>query len=191
MWAPGGRQLGSAWRVRPRIGRGWRRPLAVRQAGAARGAGRSPGEEARFQASCTPFRHLGFFPDMSPVWSLGAGSNWLVSRSRNSSTCSAIPASARWRFQPTGARLRPCRRLEEVGGAGARQRRAVRHERSPRPLDHRRCRQVRRRARPVAAGAMTVSCSIRPSIGRGPEGEDLAAGRGSARPHRRLPAIAG
>ena len=25
-------------------------------------------QEARFQANCTPFRHLGFFPDMSPVW---------------------------------------------------------------------------------------------------------------------------
>lgn len=25
--------------------------------------------EARFMASCTPFRHLGFFPDMAPVWS--------------------------------------------------------------------------------------------------------------------------
>jgi 23S rRNA (cytosine1962-C5)-methyltransferase len=25
-------------------------------------------EEARFNASCTPFRHLGFFPDMAPVW---------------------------------------------------------------------------------------------------------------------------
>jgi 23S rRNA (cytosine1962-C5)-methyltransferase len=24
--------------------------------------------EASFQASCTPFRHLGFFPDMAPVW---------------------------------------------------------------------------------------------------------------------------
>lgn len=24
--------------------------------------------ELRFQASCTPFRHLGFFPDMAPVW---------------------------------------------------------------------------------------------------------------------------
>jgi 23S rRNA (cytosine1962-C5)-methyltransferase len=24
--------------------------------------------EAGFQASCTPFRHLGFFPDMAPVW---------------------------------------------------------------------------------------------------------------------------
>ncbi|WP_435418129.1 class I SAM-dependent methyltransferase [Parerythrobacter aurantius] len=25
-------------------------------------------QEARFTASCTPFRHLGFFPDMAPVW---------------------------------------------------------------------------------------------------------------------------
>ena len=24
--------------------------------------------ETRFTASCTPFRHLGFFPDMAPVW---------------------------------------------------------------------------------------------------------------------------
>ena len=26
-------------------------------------------DDVRFQASCTPFRHLGFFPDMAPVWS--------------------------------------------------------------------------------------------------------------------------
>ena len=25
--------------------------------------------QVRFTASCTPFRHLGFFPDMAPVWS--------------------------------------------------------------------------------------------------------------------------
>lgn len=25
-------------------------------------------EEVRFTAQCTPFRHLGFFPDMDPVW---------------------------------------------------------------------------------------------------------------------------
>ncbi|WP_128892211.1 class I SAM-dependent methyltransferase [Erythrobacter sp. HKB08] len=30
--------------------------------------------EARFTAQCTPFRHLGFFPDMSPVW------EWMRSR---------------------------------------------------------------------------------------------------------------
>ena len=26
------------------------------------------GDEVRFTAQCTPFRHLGFFPDMAPVW---------------------------------------------------------------------------------------------------------------------------
>ncbi|MFM2300506.1 MAG: hypothetical protein RLZZ84_242 [Pseudomonadota bacterium] len=26
------------------------------------------GEPVRFTAQCTPFRHLGFFPDMAPVW---------------------------------------------------------------------------------------------------------------------------
>ena len=26
------------------------------------------GNEVRFTANCTPFRHLGFFPDMAPVW---------------------------------------------------------------------------------------------------------------------------
>src|SRR3546814_3198282 len=30
--------------------------------------------ETRFTASCTPFRHLGFFPDMAPVW------DWLRDR---------------------------------------------------------------------------------------------------------------
>ncbi|MFN3468328.1 MAG: class I SAM-dependent methyltransferase [Novosphingobium sp.] len=29
--------------------------------------------DVRFTASCTPFRHLGFFPDMAPVWDWMAG----------------------------------------------------------------------------------------------------------------------
>ena len=44
----------------------------------------------RFHASLTPFRHLGFFPDMAPQW------DWMRERDRptpRSSTCSAIPAS--------------------------------------------------------------------------------------------------
>lgn len=44
---------GGRWQLAPSVPReGW--PLA-------RGA-------VRFAASCTPFRHLGFFPDMAPVW---------------------------------------------------------------------------------------------------------------------------
>lgn len=33
-------------------------------------------DDVRFQSSCTPFRHLGFFPDMAPVW------NWMRDRVR-------------------------------------------------------------------------------------------------------------
>lgn len=34
--------------------------------------------EVRFTAQCTPFRHLGFFPDMAPVW------DWMRERLRHS-----------------------------------------------------------------------------------------------------------
>ncbi len=47
---------GGRWRFDRPVAEGW--PLAW-QNGA---------EEVRFTASCTPFRHLGFFPDMAPVW---------------------------------------------------------------------------------------------------------------------------
>src|SRR5690606_28121893 len=30
--------------------------------------------QVRFTAQCTPFRHLGFFPDMAPVW------DWMLAR---------------------------------------------------------------------------------------------------------------
>ncbi|MCX7676137.1 MAG: class I SAM-dependent methyltransferase [Alteraurantiacibacter sp.] len=44
---------GGRWQLSPSVPReGW--PLAW--------------DEARFTAQCTPFRHLGFFPDMAPVW---------------------------------------------------------------------------------------------------------------------------
>lgn len=44
---------GGRWRFNQPVPRdGW--PLAWR--------------DARFTAQCTPFRHLGFFPDMAPVW---------------------------------------------------------------------------------------------------------------------------
>src|SRR5690606_6077649 len=34
--------------------------------------------EVRFTAQCTPFRHLGFFPDMAPVW------HWMLSQLHHS-----------------------------------------------------------------------------------------------------------
>ena len=48
---------GGRWRFdHPVPGEGW--PLAWPDRG----------EPIRFTAQCTPFRHLGFFPDMAPVW---------------------------------------------------------------------------------------------------------------------------
>ena len=43
---------GGRWNLDPAVPEGW--PLAW--------------QSARFTAQCTPFRHLGFFPDMAPVW---------------------------------------------------------------------------------------------------------------------------
>ncbi|QCI94622.1 class I SAM-dependent methyltransferase [Novosphingobium sp. EMRT-2] len=40
--------------------------------------------EVRFTASCTPFRHLGFFPDMAPVW------DWMGDRLEGKSDASTL-----------------------------------------------------------------------------------------------------
>lgn len=40
--------------------------------------------EVRFTASCTPFRHLGFFPDMAPVW------DWMGERLDGQSEASTL-----------------------------------------------------------------------------------------------------
>ena len=46
---------GGRWDLSPQVPDSW--PLAW--------------DDVRFNAQCTPFRHLGFFPDMAPVW------NWM------------------------------------------------------------------------------------------------------------------
>jgi len=40
--------------------------------------------DVRFTASCTPFRHLGFFPDMAPVW------DWMGTRLAGSTEASTL-----------------------------------------------------------------------------------------------------
>ena len=40
--------------------------------------------EAKFTAQCTPFRHLGFFPDMAPVW------DWMGERLRGRSDAATL-----------------------------------------------------------------------------------------------------
>ena len=68
----------------------------------------------RFNASLTPFRHLGFFPDMAPQW------DWM--RSARERRRGAQPVRLHRRWQPaaerSGRAAGPCRRFEEVGRAG-------------------------------------------------------------------------
>jgi len=46
----------------------WSFAQAVPRDGWPLGWGRDGPDRVRFTAHCTPFRHLGFFPDMAPVW---------------------------------------------------------------------------------------------------------------------------
>ena len=58
----------------------------------------------RFTAQCTPFRHLGFFPDMTPVWDWmaevlsssppGEGLGWGLSHERNDAFVEQTPPPA-------------------------------------------------------------------------------------------------
>ena len=54
---------GGRWQLSPDVPDGW--PLEW--------------DKVRFTARCTPFRHLGYFPDMAPVW------DWLRAKELTSS----------------------------------------------------------------------------------------------------------
>ena len=119
-------------------------------------------------ASLTPFRHLGFFPDMAPQW------DWMRA---------AVPADADVLnlFGYTGVgtlaaeRCRraagPCRCIEEIGRAGQGQCAPLRHGRTGRSAGSSTMPANSPRARCGAGGATTASCSTRPSSGAGPTGE--------------------
>ena len=123
--------------------------------------------EVRFHASLTPFRHLGFFPDMAPQW------DWMRERAADAEVLNLFgytgvgtPAAER-RRRAAG----PRRRVEEIGRAGQGQCRAVGHRaigRSagsstmPRKFTAREVRRGRR-----YDGILLDP----PKFGRGPEGE--------------------
>ena len=114
--------------------------------------------------SLTPFRHLGFFPDMAPQW------DWMRERAADADVLNLFgytgvgtPAAERGR-RAAG----PCRRVEEIGRGRQGQCRSVGPGRPADPLDRRRRRASSPRARSGAGGATTASCSTRPSSAAGP-----------------------
>jgi hypothetical protein len=159
------RMGGAARRIRPRIGRGRRRALAVfanspvpREGWAAR-----KWDEVRFTAQCTPFRHLGFFPDMAPVWDWMRGQ--LAGMRRRGRDAQPVRLYRRRHACAVGAARSPM--------SMPRRNRWRRRARTPRCPAWRTARSAgwsttrpsSPRAKCGAGGAMTGSSSIRPSSG--------------------------
>ena len=119
-------------------------------------------DEARFTAQCTPFRHLGFFPDMAPVWDWMRG-NWRDARRRD-----AEPVRL-YRRRHAGA--------EPTAGAVTHvdaSKKSVAQARDNAALSGMEDRPIRwlvddaansPRAKSGASGAMTASSSTRPNSG--------------------------
>jgi 23S rRNA (cytosine1962-C5)-methyltransferase len=120
----------------------------------------------RFHASLTPFRHLGFFPDMAPQW------DWMRERAdgRRGAQPVRLHRGRDAAAERSGRQAGPCRRVEEVGRGRPGQCRAVGHGRPADPLDRRRRRQVHR-ARGAARRRYDGILLDPPKFGRGPEGE--------------------
>ena len=123
--------------------------------------------DVRFAASLTPFRHLGFFPDMAPQW------DWMRERSADADVLNLFGYTGvgTLLLSDAGARLVHVDASKKSVEQGKDNARAVGHGRSPDPLDRRRCDASSPRARFGAAGATTAYCSIRPSSAAGPTGE--------------------
>jgi 23S rRNA (cytosine1962-C5)-methyltransferase len=150
-------------------------------------AGRWRWGDVKFTAQCTPFRHLGFFPDMAPVW------DWMGQRLDGAaklrrSTCSAIPASARWLCPPI------CGPVTHVDAS----KKSVAQARVNAALSGMADRPVRWlvddaakfAAREVRRGKRYDGIILDPpKFGRGPEGEVWRLEEGTAGPDRRLPQL--
>jgi 23S rRNA (cytosine1962-C5)-methyltransferase len=143
--------------------------------------------DVKFTAQCTPFRHLGFFPDMAPVW------DWMGQRLDGRSDAQTTLNLFGYTGVGTLALSAngPVTHVDasKKSVAQARGMPRFRHGRPSGALDRGRCRQVRRARSAARQGVMTGSSSIRPSSGAARR-RGLAAGGTSARAGRRLPAVA-
>ena len=145
MWAPALERLGARRDLRPRLGRGGRRPLGPaprRPAKLAAGARRRP--LPRQPDPVPP-------PRLLPRHGAAMGFDARAVDGRRG----AQPVRLHRGRHPVAVRRRradgPCRRVEEIGRGRPRQRRAVGDGRAADPLDRRRRRQVHRARSPPRA----------------------------------------
>ena len=80
-------------------------------------------EEVTFTAQCTPFRHLGFFPDMDPVWrwmrgQLASPLPFRGGAGGGAALGSALSGQPHPNPSPEGEGLRPCLNLFGYTGVG-------------------------------------------------------------------------
>ncbi len=101
----------------------------------------------RFHASLTPFRHLGFFPDMAPQW------DWMRERAADADVLNLFGYTGvgTLLLSDAGARLVHVDASKKSVEGGKDNARSVGHGRSADPLDRRRCRQVHRARSPARA----------------------------------------
>ncbi len=143
--------------------------------------------EVGFTAQCTPFRHLGFFPDMAPVWEWMRGQ--LEGRGDAArSICSAIPGSARLALSQCGPVTHVDASKKSV--AGARENAGL-SEMQDRPVRWLVDDAAKFTAREVRRGKRYDGIILDPpACGRGPEGEVWRLEESLPRPDRRLPCVA-
>ena len=181
----GAATIGTPTRLRSRLRRGRRRPLgpASRRCRASWPLARG---KVRFHASLTPFRHLGFFPDMAPQW------DWMRERL-------ATDAEVLNLFGYTGVGTLRCARPARGWSMSTRRRSRSRAGKANAALSGMAERPIRWivddaakfTAREVRRGRRYDGILLDPpKFGRGPDGRGLAAGGASRAADRRLPQAA-
>ena len=131
--------------------------------------------EVRFHASLTPFRHLGFFPDMAPQW------DWMRERSADADVLNLFGYTGvgTLLLSEAGARLVHVDASKKSVEAGKANAALSGHGRPPDPLDRRRREQVHRArgsARPALRRDPARPAQVRPRA----RGRSVAA-RGESR----------
>ena len=127
--------------------------------------------DVRFDASLTPFRHLGFFPDMAPQW------DWMRERSADADVLNLFGYTGVGTLQlsDAGARLVHVDASKKSVEQGKENARLSGMDDRADPLDRRRCDQVHR-ARGAARAALRRNPARSAEVRSRPDRRGLAAG---------------